>query len=379
MKILLNLFAVSSGGGQQVALNLLRSLSLDSRNHNWYILVSEGSELEKVASELFPSDSLCVYGYSYFNRLLVIPKIRKLIRLHNIGLVYNFGPCIPFIRCKQVVRTVYSNLYYPEVDFWKDYSFRKRCVKKIIDFFRLRGTLSADALIFENEDMLYRASRLHDYPSERATYVAPSVTQFEQSWTDSRFEQDGSDESYKILYLSSWHLNKQIHILPAVASKLKSKGVKVKFLLSLSDDSTEVERFLTPKIEYYKVNDYFKFLGKVEAKYVHQVVKGADAMILLSKLECFSSNVIEAFFFGKPLIISDEAWARSACDDAALFVDRDSVESIGKAVESLNSDIELQEDLKRRGKARLSSFNSPEEKVDAQIEFLERFFSESAK
>src|SRR5690606_19830789 len=145
----------------------------------------------------------------------------------------------------------------------------------------------------------------------------------------------------KILYLSSWHLNKNIHILPEVAYFLRKYDKKIKFILSLNKDNQNVRKYLLQKIKKFKVEDYFIFIGKVPAKYVHQIIKNADAMILLSKLECFSSNIIEAFYFKKPLIIANEPWSRSVCENAALYVDRENPENISLAITKLMSDFTL--------------------------------------
>src|SRR5690606_30741164 len=128
---------------------------------------------------------------------------------------------------------------------------------------------------------------------------------------------------------------------PYVASILKTEGFAVRFMLSLSADDPSIKRHLVNVIHQLDVAFYFKFIGKVPSVNVHQVIKRSDAMILLSKLECFSSNIVEVFYFGKPLIISDEPWAHAECGDAVMYVDRDDPAIIANGIRQLIEDKEL--------------------------------------
>ena len=178
-------------------------------------------------------------------------------------------------------------------------------------------------------------------------------------------------KEFKILYLSSWHLNKNIHSLPLVAAILRDKGIEVKFILSLDKNEAQIEQFLLKKIMDYEVGSYFQFIGKVKSDYVHQVVKSSDTMILLSKLECFSSNIIEAYSFNKPIFIADEPWSRSVCRDAAIYVDRNNPEDIAAKIIQIVKDKTLYEFYVEKGSQSLKQFNTPTNKVEKQVEFLE--------
>ncbi|WP_294079555.1 glycosyltransferase [Proteiniphilum sp. UBA5384] len=377
MNILLNFFPVQSGGGQQVASNFLITIMNNNYNHNWFVYVGENSELHILANQILPKSNLLITKYSYIERLTNKKKVDEFIDNNGIDLIYNYAPILQTRKkIPQIVRSVYSNLYFPEVNFWKGYSPIIRLKKNIIDKLRLQGTLKANGLIFENKSMQVRASELFNYPTEKTFYIEPSVTLFDESLTSPSYGYLKEDESFKILYLSSWHLNKNIHILPHVAAILKKRNIMVKFILSLNINDTAIQKKLVNVINNFQVNEYFTFIGKVPAKYVHQVIKYSNAMILLSKLECFSSNIIEAFYFQRPLIIADEPWAKSECKDAVLYVQRDNILDIVNNIETLKSDKNLYDDLISKGHKRLNEFNTPEKKVTKQVEFIEKIYNE---
>lgn len=374
MNILLNFYPVQVGGGQQVASGFLKVIAQNDHGHNWFIFVGEGSELHKLAKQLFSPSQIFSFPYSYSKRMRSAKVIRNYIDQNKIDIIYNYAPTLPVSGVPQVVRTVYSNLYFPEINFWKDYKFNTKLKKKVIDYFRLKHTLRADGLIFENQSMQERAVELFSYPKKNTKYIEPSVSPFDEKQINPSLKSLENLDGFKVLYLSSWHLNKKIDILPEVSRILSGQGVNVKFILSLSPDNKEVNQYLIPLIQEKNVGKNFKFIGKVEAVNVHQAVKNSNAMILLSKLECFSSNVIEAFHFKKPLIISNEPWARSACGKAAQYVDRESATEIAAAIANLVKNPDICKQLTDLGTQNLSNFNSSEEKVAKQIQFLELIY-----
>lgn len=377
MNILLNIYPVQSGGGQQVASNFIKTIAENNLDHNWFFFVGDGSELDILVKINFPENHILSIPYSYLQRVRSTNKLNSFIKKNCINIIYNYSPVLPVKNIPQVVRSVYSNLYFPEIPFWVGYSFMASLRKKLIDNFRLKGTLKANGLIFENEAMQDRAINLFKYAAENTVYIAPSVSTFDTSETVNQYNILQDLKTFKILYLSSWHLNKNIHLLPNVASILFKNNIEVKFVLSLESSTSEVAEHLMKEIERLDVREFFTFIGKVKATHVHQVVSNSDAMILLSKLECFSSNVVEAFYFNKPLIIADEEWARRACDDAAYFVSRDNVEEIAQSIIQLVTNKEIINDLIDKGKKRLKHFNTPEEKVKKQVDFLEYIYEKS--
>lgn len=376
MNIFLNFFPVRSGGGQQVASNFLTVIGNNKYGHNWFIFVAKNSELHLLAKNFFPSDQLFVLPYSYVKRALSKNLIKGYIQENNIDLIYNYCPVLPVKGVPQVVWSVYGNLYYPEINFWEGNSKFGLLKKSLIDRYRLKGTLRADGIIVENESILERAKSLFKIPENRISYILPSIREFDETEKSEKFEFLKSINEPKVLFLSSFHLNKNIQILPLVAQVLKRNKVYVKFVLSLEESDEEVKKYICDKSKELQVDEFFEYIGKVEAKYVHQVIKLIDYMILLSKLESFSNNVLEAFYFKKPLLISDEEWARAACKNSALYVNRNSPEDIAKKIQNLSSDLPLGKELIGNGTKRLRDFNTPKSKVKKEIEFLEYIYEQ---
>jgi glycosyltransferase involved in cell wall biosynthesis len=377
MRVVLNVIPVNSGGGQQQALNLLSFLT---RNHkyreNWLILVGDGSVLHQW---LINDSSLrfAVFKTGYINRFFLdYISIRKTIRLFEPNIVFHFTTAWRGVAIPQVVRTVYSNLYFPEINFWNKKPRITYWKKILIDKVRLFGTLRADGLIFENKAMLERSASLFDFPPSRAVYIRPSRVS-RPATQDSHIFDASAD--FRVLYLSSWYRNKNIDILPLVALRLMNDDVIVKFVLTVDKSNSEVSQLIVKKSEELNVAHMFELLGTVHPSDVPALIESVDSMILLSTLECFSSNVVEAWSFGKPLIISKREWALSECSDAALYVEPTDPDEIAAAITQLVRNFGICDQLVSRGYQILGNFNTPDSKAIEQIAFLEYICSVGKK
>ena len=77
------------------------------------------------------------------------------------------------------------------------------------------------------------------------------------------------------------------------------------------------------KVNSFDVEDRITVLGPVKKTELRALYQNIDYVFLLSKLESFSNNIIESWFFKKVLVISDKEWSNAICKEGALYVDRD--------------------------------------------------------
>jgi hypothetical protein len=374
MKVLMNFLPVRAGGGQQVASNFAKTIKDNNYGHEWLFLVGANTELEELAIKLgldYVSRPFAYIKRFYFENF----KIEEFIETHKIDIIYHYAPTYKKLKVPQVIRSVYSNLYYPEIDFWGNYTGFSKLKKQAIDHFRKIKTFAADGIVFENPDMLERAVKNHDFPRNRTIYVKPSVSKF----ADVPARSVGTSKTHKILLLSSWHPNKNIGILPEVAKVLVNKKITdFCFVISIAENHPEIVKLLEV-INRDQLREHFSFIGKVNVESIPAVVKSVDAVMLLSKLECFSSNVVEAWHFNKLLIISNLSWASSFCQDAALYVDRDSANDIAAKVEMMITKGEEMDAIIDKSQKLYADFSTPVSKVSMQVKFLEEIFEKGRK
>jgi len=100
-----------------------------------------------------------------------------------------------------------------------------------------------------------------------------------------------------------------------------------------------------------------KFLGYVPREDLRAIFQEAEIFALPSKWEGFGLPVLEAFYFGLPVITSNVSSLPEVAREAALFVNPDSKESIKEALLKLIKNKEQREELAAKGKERLKRFS----------------------
>lgn len=99
------------------------------------------------------------------------------------------------------------------------------------------------------------------------------------------------------------------------------------------------------------------FTGYLSHACVEQYFRNCDAFILPSLSEGFGIPVLEAFYFGKPILCSDTTSLPEVAGEAAQYFDPVSPESIGAAIINFYQHPELAVALVKKGRERLQLFS----------------------
>ena len=119
MKILINLIPIKKGGGQQVALNFIENIVFIKGFNKTTFLCTKNTSVEKllIKKEL---DYIAINN-SMFSRLIFnLFNLGKIIAKKKINIIYTlFGPTLTSNKTFNIVGSAYSNIYFPEIDFWQ--------------------------------------------------------------------------------------------------------------------------------------------------------------------------------------------------------------------------------------------------------------------
>lgn len=241
--------------------------------------------------------------------------LSTIVLKNNIEIIYTmFGPGLHSKGIKSVTGCAYSNLFFPEIEFWNGYSFLKRIQLNLIDRYRLKSTLKSNFIIFENESMQQRAVDLFNYPKEQTKLILPSISTYVDSEISNEFDlrlKEIDTSKFNFLMLSGWHKNKNIEIIPYILYNLKQSGVEdVNFVITVPKnhpDSLKLKEVATT----LSVEKDIVFFDSVSPSEVAPLFKKIDSVALFSLLESFSNNIIESWFFKKPLFISNQEWSHA--------------------------------------------------------------------
>lgn len=371
VKYLINLLPLSAGGGLQNACSFLSESTFGSE------CVVYSQNISSVISSMGNSrSSLKVFRKGWFSRLRAEWALSRECSDDFLRCFTFFGPPPMFGRRKliNVVGCAYSNLFYPELDFWDNHRGFGRFRRELGDWYRRWGLARADYWIFETEAIANRAINLFSFPRERVFVVrmAPS-----RLVTRPRGESKGMfaqipEGKFVTLYLASAHPNKRIDKLIDVAVYLQKRDDKrFCFVVTLPEDSQE-SKILLDRMESLGVGEYFINVGRVRPEHVSSLIDRCDAMCNLARLESFSNNFVEAWAMRKALIVTDADWSRASCADGALYVDPEREESIVTALREMREDQELYETMIRRGAAVLDTYPSSKSKANEYIKIIGR-------
>ncbi len=368
-KFLINMGPLKKGGGQNVGLNFIYSLSdFVLPNLDLFFVVASGSKIHDVLSNSDFSNNLIVVSSNPFVRLFdEMTKVRSFIKKNNIDLTYTyFGFALIGLDHKQVTGSADSNLYFPEIDFWQGEGFFKRILRYCIDKYRIFGLKNSYAVVYENIEMYNRASQL--FGIQNKALILPSINFSADNFS---FDFKLNQNRKKILILCGWQRNKNILLVPALAHQLNVvMNFSCEFVISVDVDDSSVCKEFMHEVSNYGVSDFINLIGAVSKEKIPSLYNQIDFVLLLSKLESFSNNIIESWFYKRPLLISNESWAKSICSDAAFYVERDDILNISDSFILLANDIGLVNELVSNGLVKLDEYPSILQRTSQELEYL---------
>lgn len=364
IRIAIDVVNQRAGGGLQVATTFLESLP-DGQSIELVCL--QGSKLAALGyqrgwSITERADTRLARAWRNFGPRRVVNRGVRADVTYTI-----FGPPLRGSHVGTTVTGVaYSNLFYPEVDFWRAEPLARRVARWARDRMRLRALLSADALIFETEATKDRAHGMYPKLRGRPTLVCPPSPR--PGFFRDAVDYEANDPP-RVLLAASWHPNKNLHMLPRVARALCERGAPATFVLTLEPGSAGANS-IAAQAAALDVAGSFEFIGRVPSDGMPATVADSDVMMLISELESFSNNVIEAFAARVPLVISDRDWAKSVCRDAAAYCEPTVEDSIADAILDATSGPMRRRELVEKGSTVLNEgFLDPLERSNVVLKF----------
>ena len=181
-------------------------------------------------------------------------------------------------------------------------------------------------------------------------------------------------DSRKGLFLCSWQKNKNYLLIPELAAKFKDLGIYFQFVFTAPRDNSKEHKEFKILIDKYNVREEVLLIGTVNKEVLKSLYEQIDYVFLLSKLESFSNNIIESYYFGKILVITDAKWSRSICRDIALYVDRNDSREITQKIFDLEMNNRKKKSLEEKIKAEILAYPTMREKVNKELKYIESLY-----
>ena len=374
MRLLINFATLKKGGGQNVGLNFVKGLDINKYpNIEFFFAVAENSQIELKLKNKGFSNIISVPQNAGKRMIKELTVENRYIKDNKIDIVYScFGHALIRGKVPQICGVADSNLLFPDIDFWEGYRGIGKMKKALIDKYRVWGYKRAAGLVFENVAMEKQAKKIFGKDSN-SVFIKPS---FSIESNDDKFTVViNKNEGAKYgLFLCGWQRNKGILRIPEIISEAKKKGFPLDICISTSIDVADrvCAEFLK-EVNKYDVGDHIHYLGAINKSQIEDLYSKIDYVFLLSQLESFSNNIIEAWYYRKPLIIADEEWAHCICNKAALYVDRNRPDRIIVALLKASSKGMLDK-IVIEGEKQFKTYPTIEQKVEEEIQYVEEIF-----
>lgn len=376
-KDIINLTRIgTNGGGSQTACSFLHELS-EQRNPGDYCVVAfNNTPASKVAQErgfcpVLVERNLRERAYWDLACRKVFARGQLCFTFHGVPWLASKGYLV------NVSGAADSNLYYPDVRFWKHCSISVQAVKYLKDRGRMFGYSRADYWIFETHTLAGRAVALGGYPEERVAVVKMSASAFvsrariDPTVRDRFKEQIGS--GFACLFMAGANPNKRIgSIAPAIAAigsrRLTNGPVKA---VTTLDPRSGYYHTLQQEFRRCGVDGAWVNLGPVAHDQISSLVDACDVVCLFSVLESFSSNFTEAWAMRKPLLVTDADWAKSACGNAAMYVSPTDSLQVADAIVRLMSPA-VQAELLQHYDSHFRTYPTAQQRCKQYLECMEK-------
>lgn len=189
--------------------------------------------------------------------------------------------------------------------------------------------------------------------------------------------EDNSDSTQAIMpvgkyffYLGSSRGHKNIHNLLLAIEKtavlMREKGYKL-LIAGRNDRYTGKDKLLLTKL-----NDVVETTGWVSDDVISHYFRKAEAFIFPSFSEGFGIPLLEAFYYGTPVLCSNTASLPEVAGDAALYFDPKDVDDMAKVLSRVMTDRINKDELIKNGKKRLMTYqwNTAASTITKEIEKL---------
>lgn len=367
MKFIINTTNLKTGGALQVASSLIVAWNQHCPQHEFHICLSP--QLVKQFTNIPLNKHILIYPFEHKGPTSLIDFIRNRQQLRSIeakikpdGVLSVFGPAFWTPKAPHLVG--FANGYYLFDD--SDY-IKAKLKSNLLARFRYYSRRFLMLLQLKKEALQYwvetvyaqeRLSTAMSIALDKIQIIGNCATISEHSISPK------NNNTFRLLYVSAFYEHKNFSIIPAVIDELEKRGLDCQFWVTLPDAEFQ-SIFGHPNNSKYLFN-----LGPIRTMEIGQAYANADAVFMPSLLETFSANYPEAMLMNKPLLCADLAFARSICQDAALYFNPFDADDIADKIQELIQNNEMQARLVAAGNRLVTQMETPESRAKKIVQQL---------
>lgn len=369
MRILINTASNCTVGGIQVAKSVIEEC-LTVTDHEFLVVLSAA------LTSFFPGERNCKVQF----RSLSYRPVQRLLRLKNPAtdlqrIENEFQPDVVFTtsgpaywrpKSPHLMGFNLAHNVYSDSPFFGLLNYRQRLrwhVKKVSTRFFMRR--DADAWVVQTDDINLRLRKWLKRENVHTVSNTASSHFREYALKAGDRVDRPVDRPFKLLVLSSYYLHKNLEIVNQICDLMRDRDIRdIRFTMTLPEN--DFERVIEARNREFVSN-----VGKQLPQDCPPLYLQCHALFLPTLLECFSANYVEAMCMRRPSITTDMGFARTTCQDAALyFKPLDAQDALDRILE-LKDSSELYLSLVEKGRTQLPRFGTPQQRMEKYLQLLE--------
>lgn len=359
--ILIDASITSKGGGVQVALSFIENIVLDS---SFEVVCVVNSEIDKQLSNLAKE------RIKYYHIENVEPIYKKFFqgkRISDLEKKYNpdfifvvFGPAYWKPKAPTLQGFALGKMLYEK-------ELNISLYEKILNFIKKKMFQTSQSYLLVETDLVKnKLAKKLNYSLDKIYVIGNSYSpNFKKNILDNTTKIFPIEEKFRILVPGSYYKHKNLERIILALSEVKkdlSFCQNLEIVFTIPKESIDWNNLLI-LADNNSVRELISTAGFVENSKFAELYLQSNAIICASLVESSTAVFPEAFLAKRPLLVSDRAYAKQLCEDAALYFDPLDEKDIAASILKLISDINLQQTLVSNGeKVLLKNYPTAEEK-----------------
>lgn len=376
--IFINGVKSNTGGGKSILNNYLTLLKASSTKHKFFVLTPDKNEYLKYSCDFIEIVDIA----SFFKKnalffLLYYVAFPKLLKNLKIDIIFNFGDIIIPTKIPQIYMFDWAYAVYPEAkEFWhrmsyKDFFMRKLKIALIKKYIKYPVTVIGQTKTI--------CGRLQRYYGLNNVETIPSAVSLDNLSMTGHFDFQLPADKFKLLYLSTYSVHKNMEILIPLAKKIKEQYLPYLIIITVNPSQHRRADEFLKKIEQEKLESVILNLGHIEMRNVASLYNQSDALLMPTLLESYGLPFVEAMYHQKSILTSDLDFARDVCGEAAFYFDPLDENSIIKTINEAYSNNEHRLQKIREGEERINRLLSWRDVFERYQKLLELNINKAGK
>jgi glycosyltransferase involved in cell wall biosynthesis len=336
MRIAINTLALlrNKAGAEQYTLNIINELAKIDKHNEYFIIVSDVNyDIYSVEQSNFNIIHIKVNTYSKLKRILY-EQIVVPFKLKQYKIDVLFNPCniMPLFCPCETVAMIFDMHWFLESK--KLSRLRVLYVKNFIKF----TAKKADKVLTLSESSkkdIIRFTKISEHkiiitPVGKTPLCALKTKLKKQEWPG--IKKNYNIERKYIMFLGQLLFRKNVDAVIKALGLIKKEKIKLDFDFIVVGGKAEAYQSLLDLVKQNNLENEVKFLGQLEDRDTAYILSNADMFVYPSLYEGFGIPILEAMYYGVPVITSDISSLPEVGGKACVYISPYNIEEIKKSI-----------------------------------------------